>query len=273
MANLAPLTRFRKNDRKPLHSRWGDVSITAPTEGSWCQYDNPHKSAQRWRGYGPGFVPETAPRAVSRPRTRRDGGNHNGYRGDEVEERASNSSSSSSSMSSRNGSLSTSGKGMGALNPRRLSMRLGLAKDVDGGQGQRRQSINTKPEFAYKPTRQDYTTEVNHRASRFRYIPATPEYFDEVEMMNLSSLTPSRADQPRYIPGNSSEGSEHYGDEETAMQSRRGSTLFPRRALPGTSRQHQHQQQGNVVPVDKKKRHSRRPLTTVMVPGAEDIYG
>lgn len=153
-------------------------------------------------------------------------------------------------------------------------MRLGLAKDVDGEQGQRRQSINTKPEFAYKPTRQDYTTEVNHRASRFRYIPATPEYFDEVEMMNLSSLTPSRADQPRYIPGGSSEGLENYGDEETAMQSHRGSTLFPRRALPGTLRQHQHQQQEDVVPMDKKKkRHSRRPLTTVMVPGAEDMYG
>ena len=272
MANLVPLTRFRRNDSKPLHSRWGDVSITTPTEGSWCQYNNSHHSAQRWREYGPGYVPEGAPRVLSRPRMRKDGGNHNGYNGDGVEgESAPSSSSSSSSLSSRSGSPFSSGKGMGALNPRRLSMRLGRTKDVDGEQGQQ-QSMNTKPEFAYKPVRQDYSTEVNHRASGFRYIPASPEYVDEAEMIKLSSLTP-RLDQPLYIPGDSSDGLDNYGEEEVVMQGRRGSALLPRRALLGTSRQYQQQQQKNVAPIEKKKRHSRRRLTTVMVPGVEDMYG
>ncbi|KAL2002990.1 hypothetical protein VTN02DRAFT_5297 [Thermoascus thermophilus] len=36
---------FRKRDapRAPFHARWGDVAITVPTEGSWCQFDQPHR--------------------------------------------------------------------------------------------------------------------------------------------------------------------------------------------------------------------------------------
>jgi hypothetical protein len=39
-----------------LHSRWGDLSITAPTDGAWSQANQPniHKKVI----YGPGFVPD-----------------------------------------------------------------------------------------------------------------------------------------------------------------------------------------------------------------------
>ncbi|KAL2013294.1 hypothetical protein VTN00DRAFT_819 [Thermoascus crustaceus] len=66
------LFRKRETPRAPLHARWGDVAITVPTDGSWCQFDNPHHRhhhykqgggrgrQQKKKGsyYGPGFVPD-----------------------------------------------------------------------------------------------------------------------------------------------------------------------------------------------------------------------
>lgn len=62
--NSLSLNLFRKREapRAPLHARWGDVAITVPTDGSWCQFDNPHhhhhKGRQQKLSYGPGFVPD-----------------------------------------------------------------------------------------------------------------------------------------------------------------------------------------------------------------------
>lgn len=243
MTSLAPRNRLRRNEPKPLHSRWGDVSISTPTEGSWCQYNNPHKSTQRHEGYGPGYVPEGAPRVVPRPKLQRNKDNYHTYGGYQMEG-GSAASSSSSLESSRSTSPSFAGKGKGkgvSLNPRRLSIRLGLTKDVDGGD---QHSGNVRNEFAYRPIRYDYSSDMASRtaSSRFHYITSTttsPRHFDEAES----------SEQPRYMPGSSSD-SLHYHAVDA-------------HGLP------QQQHTGST----DKSRFSTRRLTMVMVPDAEDMYG
>lgn len=240
MNSLAPRNRLRKNDSKPLHSRWGDVSISTPTEGSWSQYNNPRTSAQRHEGYGPGYVPEDAPRVLSRPKQHRNKSNYHTYGGYQVEG-SSSSTSLSSSRSTSPSSFAGKGKGKGALNPRRLSMRLGLTKDADGAD--RQPPANIEPEFAYKPIKYDYSSDMASRsASRFHYIASTsPRHFNEAE---------SR-DRPRYVPGSNSSNDYLH------------SYPVDGRGSP------QYQRKGSA---DKSRSHTKR-LTMVMVPDAEDMYG
>ncbi|GAD93489.1 conserved hypothetical protein [Paecilomyces variotii No. 5] len=58
MTKVINVFRRERSQRAPLHARWGDVGITVPTEGSWSQFDNPHKARRERNGYGPGFVPD-----------------------------------------------------------------------------------------------------------------------------------------------------------------------------------------------------------------------
>lgn len=238
MTSLAPRNRLRKNDPKPLHSRWGDVSISTPTEGSWCQYNNPHQSTQRHEGYGPGYVPEGAPRVLSRPKLPRNKDNYHTYGGYQVEGgSAASSSSSLSSSRSTSPSFAGNGKGKGALNPRRLSMRLGLTKDADAGD---QQPANVRPEFAYKPIKHDYSSDMASRsASRFHYISSSPRHFNEVESN----------ERPRFLPGSSNDYLHCYAGDG------RGSP----------------QQQQNASA--DKNRYSTKRLTMAMVPDADDMYG
>lgn len=249
-----PLNRFRKHDR-PLHARWGDVAITAPTEGSWCQYDSAHQSQKR-RGYGPGYVPEGRPRVLpSRPKQHE-------VHDEEDDEKSSTSSSQRSSSAINN------------LNPRRLSMLLSRPKPVEAGGGgrQRQRDIESGVDFAYKPIKHDYSTEVaevsHNRRSRFRYIPASPPY-GELEAIGPRSQSASpydrvsrieRSDGPRQHQGHSAlryedDIDDDYDEDDRDRRAYRGS-FYPRRVMGS-----------------EKKRYSSRRMTTVMVPDAEDIYG
>lgn len=267
MANIVPnpLNRFRKHDsHKPLHARWGDVSITAPTEGSWCQYDNPHKSTQRRLGYGPGYVPDGFRRASIFPSQH--------YEDDEEDEEV---------LSAEHNTLS---RRMSTFNPRRLSMRLSRTKSPDGKQPQQQRPCGIdKTDFAYKPIKQDYSTEVAEKAhkreSRFRYIPASPQYLEESERsQSVSSGSSSygyghghlsRSGSPlRYGVGVDDEFEIHRGQRD------RGSRVFPMGSSTISGQGHGHRlSDGLSVPGDRKKRYSTRRLTTVMVPDPEDMYG
>lgn len=278
MASIVPnpLNRFRKHDsHKPLHARWGDVSITAPTEGSWCQYDNPHKSTQRRLGYGPGYVPDGLRQASISPAQH--------YEDDEEDEEA---------LRAEHNTLS---RRMSTLNPRRLSMRLSRTKSPDGQQKQQQQRPRgiDRTDFAYKPIKQNYSTEVaetaHKRESRFRYIPASPQYLEEPERSQSvssgsASSSGSSSGSYGYGYGNLSRSGSplRYGvgiDDEFEIhrgQRDRGSRVFPMGSstISGQGHGHGHRQSNGLsVPGDRKKRYSSRRLTTVMVPDPEDMYG
>lgn len=260
MANIVStsLTRLRRHDAsRPLHARWGDVAITAPTEGSWCQYDNPHKSVQRRGGYGPGYVPDGY-------RALREEG-HEEEKERKEDERKRNASP----------------MNMSSLSPRRLSMHLSRTKTPEREQERPRRQLQHKRgynEFAYKPIKRDYSTEVaevagGHRASRFRYIPASPQYFEELEMIGSRSQSVS-SDDSRGRRGYDFVEVEGGEQEQDRPMSRapgyRGSMAsLPKRVL-GSSAIGQSNRNGLS---NEKKRYSSRCMTTVMVPDAEDIYG
>ncbi|EYE99728.1 uncharacterized protein EURHEDRAFT_407723 [Aspergillus ruber CBS 135680] len=284
MASIVPnpLNRFRKHDsHEPLHARWGDVSITAPTEGSWCQYDNPHQSRHRRLGYGPGYVPDGLRRAPILPAQH--------YEDDEEDEGASRAEH------------NTSSRRMSTLNPRRLSMRLSRTKSQDGQQKQQQQQQQRPPgidrtEFAYKPIKQNYSTEVaetaHKRESRFRYIPASPQYLEEPER---SQSVSSGSGSGSGSASSSSSNSYGYGyshlsrsgsplrngvgvDDEFEIhrgQRDRGSRAFPMGSstISGQGQHGYGQNNGLSVSGDRKRRYSTRRLTTVMVPDPEDMYG
>ncbi|KAI9042643.1 uncharacterized protein KD926_005249 [Aspergillus affinis] len=273
-----PLNRLRRSDTyKPLHERWGDVAISAPTDGSWNQFDNPHQSSHRTRGYGPGFVPEHPPRGVSH---------------------ADEDPSTRSARRQSTFSMST-------LNPRRLSVRLAPrpkhTEDSPGHELSTQQDRRT--EFAYKPIQKDYPTEVaehvathDHPSPRFRYIPATPRYAEDVGMpspyasSSASSSSRSRdsmrlgsdhrrdrdrqtvcsddlneEDEDEYVAYPSGRSSSRLSRSDYRSSAdysgRRASSLFGGRSSGATSS-------------DKKKyRSSARYLTTDMVPDADEMYG
>lgn len=280
-----PLNRLRRSDTyKPLHERWGDVAISAPTDGSWNQFDNPHQTSHRTLGYGPGFVPEHPPRGA-------------------VSHTEENVPSTRSTKRQSTFSMST-------LNPRRLSVRLAprskhavdstihelTGPDLDQ---------DRRTEFAYKPIHQDYPTEVaehvathDHPSPRFRYIPATPRYAEDMGMpspyasSSSSSTSFSRSresvrlggavdrrDRDRhtmysddlneededeycsYRPDRSSSRLSRSGFRRSADYSQRASSLFAGRTVGASSSE------------KNRYRSSARYLTTDMVPDADDIYG
>ncbi|KAE8363061.1 RmlC-like cupin domain-containing protein [Aspergillus caelatus] len=158
MANIVqrPLNRFRKSESyKPLHERFGDVAISAPTEGSWNQLENPRHSSPR--GYGHGLARGNSTRSSR--------------------ENYDTASAPQNTAASRQNSFSIS-----TLNPRRLSMRLAPRSrhsTEDPNEKEHLHHNDRRTEFAYKPIHQDYSTEVAEKAAsrvhdspRFRYIPA-----------------------------------------------------------------------------------------------------
>lgn len=166
----SPLHPFRKQEPpKPLHSRWGDVSISVPTEGSWSQYNSP--KGRRHTTKRADHSPSNGPPTRSPPHTH----HHRTTSDDE-------STSSAESTSSRRSSFLTN-----TLNPRRLSTRL----TPRAKSSTETHSDDRRTEFAYKPIKKDYPAEVaqnqagcrvhraDSRSSGFRYIPAASRYRDE----------------------------------------------------------------------------------------------
>ncbi|RAL05969.1 uncharacterized protein BO80DRAFT_84642 [Aspergillus ibericus CBS 121593] len=262
MASLVngPLGRFRKHgSHKPLHERWGDVGITVPTEGSWNQLDNPHRSSDR--------------RPVH-----------------DVSNRGHRDHAIVSSQDDRRASQSSSFS-VKALNPRRLSMRISQrskqTSDHPPESDRQTKAERRVSQFSYRPIHQDYPTEMAEKAARqsqhapkFRYIPTGPGYADElglaaaprrssrresVQSSYTSELT-DRSARHSYrrspIPGNAYEedDEDEYHEERYSrplpQRRDRSSVNYSRRASPSM----------------EQRGRSGRYLTTAMVPDAEDVY-
>ncbi|RHZ62783.1 uncharacterized protein CDV56_106623 [Aspergillus thermomutatus] len=282
MANIVnrPLSIFRKHDSpKPqsqlqphsLHTRWGDAAISAPTDGSWtqCTPSTLHQSSSSTRrsrstckskpAYEVEYAPRTHQPTESRP-------------------------SSTRTLTSTSTSTSFS---------RRLSMRLtprSKSSISDYDSSERQPLVERPAQFAYRPIRQDYPSEVAEKAaaatrtniarrdepspsaspassleptpepspssssSRFRYIPAHPRYEEEFARSRLSRAYSV-----------SSGGSFRAGDDENWDEGfshscdRVDSGSYSRRSGSSASA--------------AKKRVSAKRMTMTMVPDAEEIYG
>ncbi|KAJ5473282.1 hypothetical protein N7475_002848 [Penicillium sp. IBT 31633x] len=278
-----PLSIFRKADNsKPLHSRWGDVSISVPTDGSWNQYHNPHRPAKERSTYGPGFVADCSPQ------------DKNAYpvKEDDPDEDAK-SVCSEASTTSRRSSLSLSG-----LRPGRLSVRLASRpKHLRGESHAERNSMRSeqkRAEFAYRPIQQDYTSEVvensTQPSNRFKYIPTSGRYLQDsgaetprsqsahsprISRSRCGSLPESidRRDRGRdrdYIPS-SVRASRFYEDDRRSVyssvgessdssSSRRDYGLPPRRRT------------SPFVAADRRRDSLSKPMTMAMVPDPDELY-
>lgn len=270
-----PLSIFRKTDSpKPLHARWGDVSISVPTDGSWNQYDNPHRPVKERSAYGPGYVPDTSPQDRT-PRPLKE----------EADDDDTRSVCSTSSTASRRSSLSLSG-----LKPSRLSVRLASRPKASGSESRTgrdaRYSNQSRTDFAYRPIHQDYTSEVTetpkHGSNRFKYIPTSGRYLQDSGALpprsqSVSSHHSAHSYRDSYAEsidenrfdrgyGPSSRFSTYEDDRglhpsfaEGSDGSRRNYGLPPRRRT------------SPFVPADRN-RASLKPATMAMVPDPDELY-
>ncbi|OQE30809.1 hypothetical protein PENFLA_c002G04816 [Penicillium flavigenum] len=279
-----PLSLFRKSDSpKPLHARWGDVSISVPTDGSWNQYDNPHRPAKERSAYGPGYVPGCSPQdPTPRPLNEED------------PEDDARSVCSAASTSSRRSSLS-----LGSLRPGRLSVRLASRPKQLRGETQierdAHRSEQKRNEFAYRPIQQDYTSEVIEKttqpSNRFKYIPTNGRYLQPGSQTPRSQsvnsprsphsrrgslsessdrrysgrdrdhYTPAVRESTYYEEDRRSLHSSSFRDSADSSSSRRNYGLPPRRRT------------SPFVPADSKRASSiSKPVTLAMVPDPDDLY-
>lgn len=273
-----PLSLFRKPDStRPLHARWGDVSISVPTDGSWNQYDNPHRPVKEKSAYGPGYVPDCSPQdRTPRP-----------VKEDDPDEDA-RSICSEASTTSRRSSLSLAG-----LRPGRLSVRLASRPRHLRGESQSERDAHPpeqkRTEFEYKPIQPDYTSEVveksNHPNNRFKYIPTSERYLGDsgaraprsqsVHLPRRGSLPESvdRRDRSRdrdcYTSAtqvctchDDDRRSIHssLGDSSDSSSSRRNYAAPPRRRT------------SPFVAADRQRASISKPMTLAMVPDPDELY-
>ncbi|KAJ5788469.1 hypothetical protein N7457_003459 [Penicillium paradoxum] len=274
-----PLSLFRKSDSpKPLHARWGDVAISVPTDGSWNQYDNPHRPVKGRSSYGPGYVPDCSPQdRTPRP-----------VKEDDPDEDA-RSVCSEASTASRRSSLS-----LGGLRPGRLSVRLASRPKHLRGESQAereaRRSEQKRTEFAYRPIQQDYTSEVVENSTnphnRFKYIPTDGRYPEDLgpETPRSQSVHSPRTSHSRdSLPESIDRGRDRdyrtsavrvstcheddrqsvyssMGDSSDSSSSRRNFGLPPRRRT------------SPFVAADRRRASLSRPMTMAMVPDPDELY-
>jgi hypothetical protein len=263
------------------------VSISVPTDGSWNQYDNPHRPVTERQAYGPGYVPDCSPHDRN-PRPLKD---------DDPDDDARSVSSVASTVSRRN-SLS-----LGALRPGRLSVRLASRpKQLRGetaSERDARRAEQKRTEFAYRPIQQDYTSEVVEKSSqssnRFKYIPTNDRYLDgsssrsgAPRSQSVSSYSTSYArreslaesiderdagyDRDRfqsqtpmsrggaYVEDDRRSLRSSLGDSSDSSSSRRNVGLPPRR---NTS---------PFVAADRRRASSVKPMIVAMVPDPDELY-
>lgn len=265
-----PLAIFRKPDSsKPLHSRWGDTSISAPMDGSWNQYDNPHHPAPQRDIYGPGFVPDCPPthRTPNPPSQR-------------VPNEENRTSTRSASVSRRN-SIS-----LGALRPGRLSVRSTSrpkhARGEDPAARDNQQSGQKKAGFAYKPIHQDYPAEINENAHapRYRYIPTSGRYLEDIpgrvsRSQSTSSRRSSRSDSFSEPRGReSSVPASHRPDQEDNCRSLRSSlgNTSDGFSSPSSSGKQSKRRASRFVTTDRKRSSFMKPMILAMVPDPDELY-
>ncbi|GLI78889.1 hypothetical protein PoHVEF18_007211 [Penicillium ochrochloron] len=294
-----PLAMFRRSDSpKPLHTRWGDVAISVPTDGSWNQYENPHRPPPERQPYGPGFVPDSSPSDRHHDNLGSNATRESVLRsGDPDEDNKSTSTGRASVASvSRRNSLS-----LGGLRSTRLSVRLASRpKHLRGESSLERASHyaeHKKPEFAYKPIQQDYTAEISDKGERpphrYRYIPTNGRYLEDIPsprsprsqsatsfrgpLTRRDSFTESLEIQERergreqarlssrqsYYPDDDRQSvrSSIAGSSDSSGSGSRLSFGMPpkRRTSP-------------FVAADRKRSSSLKPMTLAMVPDPEELY-
>lgn len=281
MANIVnrPLAIFRRPDSpKPLHSRWGDAAISVPTDGSWNQYDNPHRSAPQRQVYGPGIVPDDSP---SDRRT--ESSRHRDHDKDNT-----STSTNSTKKSHRNSSS------LGTLRPGRLSVRLASrpkhSREYTTAERDSRQSEEKRPEFAYTAVHQDYPAEITKNAhkARYRYIPTDRRYLEDIKGAILPSQSASsgRSSRPRrdsfseayydrdvvrdsHVPLSTRSGS-YQEDDRRSMRSSVGSSSnssgsrFSGCGLP--------RRKASPFVVRDGRRSSLKSMTLTMVPDPDELY-
>lgn len=276
-----PLAIFRRPDSpKPLHSRWGDTSISVPTDGSWNQYDNPHRPSPPRQVYGPGFVPDCSPSdRTTKPLSYEDPDKEN------------KSTSANSANRSHRNSLS-----LGALRPGRLSVRLASRpKRLRGetpSERESRQSEEKKAEFAYKPIHQDYPAEVteNTHAPRYRYIPTSGRYVEDIKgtVPRSQSATSYRSSRARrdsfsesyvgrdvvresYVQPSVRTSSYQEDDRRSLRSSLGDSSDSSGSRLSGYGLPPRRRASPFVAP-DRKRSSSLKPMTLTMVPDPDELY-
>jgi hypothetical protein len=273
-----PLSLFRKSDSpKPLHARWGDVSISVPTDGSWSQYDNPHRPVKERSAYGPGYVPGCSPQdPTPHPLNEED------------PEDDARSVCSAASTSSRRSSLS-----LGSLRPGRLSVRLASRPKQLRGETQierdAHRSEQKRNEFAYRPIQQDYTSEVIEKttqpSNRFKYIPTNGRYLQPgIQTPRSQSVNSPRSPHSRRGSSESSDRRYSGRDRDYHTPAVRESTYYEedRRSLhsssfrdssdSSSSRRNYGLPPRRFVPADSKRASISKPMTLAMVPDPDDLY-
>ncbi|CAG8948185.1 unnamed protein product [Penicillium salamii] len=268
-----PLSIFRKSDSpKPLHARWGDVSISVPTDGSWNQYDNPHRPVRERSSYGPGYVPDTSPQdRTPRP-----------FKEEVDDDNASVCST--SSTASRRSSLSLSG-----LKPGRLSVRLASRPKAQSDyrtDKDARHSSQSRNDFSYRPIHQDYTSELTEKpkqpSNRFKYIPTSGRYLQDSGALppRSQSVSSHRSHSYRdsYAKSIDEDHFDRYGSSarfsthednrrsfrdsigDVSDGSRRNYGLPPRRRT------------SPFVSADRNRASTLKPVTMAMVPDPDELY-
>ncbi|KAJ5580616.1 hypothetical protein N7450_006917 [Penicillium hetheringtonii] len=262
-----PLSIFRKPESpQPLHARWGDVSITVPTDGSWNQYDNPHRPAKGRQQYGPGFIPDISP--TDQNKTPLGEGNS---------EKIKKKPPLLRSLLS----LVAIHSHWGALRPGRLSVRL-------ASRPKQLRDEQKRPDFAYKQVRRDYPAEVTENSvqtsTRFRYIPTNGRYLEDIPSPRSQSAQSFRGSHERrdsfsdrsdgkdngrrsglgrespYIEDDRCSLRSSVGGSSDGSGSRLSFGLPPRRRT------------SPFVAADRKRSSSLKPMTMAMVPDPEDLY-
>lgn len=258
------LIRRRKTQKHPhLHARWGDVSISAPTEGSWTQFNNPYQREKV--NYGPGFVPGCS---------------------------ADDDNSSDEEETSQEGRSKKS-----VLKSRRLTRMLSPST-LNTTTSKKSQERENQAGFEYKPVRPDYAQEVAEKVDkqnvpRFRYVPASQRYLrdlatdlqPEIEAENLQPARSRSCEPPVVTLDEQSLRLQPRGVQETMGRGYvRGlsSSTMPRRtsrdnnvsSVREESRERltQKKKTGSSLQRSQSTMKPRRPMTLTMVSDPDDLW-
>ncbi|OKL56450.1 hypothetical protein UA08_08220 [Talaromyces atroroseus] len=212
------LIRRHKPRQHHLHSRWGDVGITPPVEGSWSQINNPYLRGEK--KYGPGFVPalDVDDKEVLLV-------NH--YDGDTSEHESFAEGEQEEEQEKRE--KTTDPKHLSKA--RRLT-RILLPSSVNTS-ARKSAEKGKVGEFLYTPINANYAQEVEEHAmmqSRpgFRYVPASKHYLRELKMD---------------IVGLSDDEDERYRHEDTDNDAEDEDEGERKGSLKQLKKQHRHQEQ------------------------------
>ncbi|CRG90072.1 hypothetical protein PISL3812_07113 [Talaromyces islandicus] len=292
--SLDILRRHKHNRRPRMHSRWGDVAITAPIDGAWSQYNNPHLKGKKL--YGPGFVPGVATGGNKEVLLLDDGFSSDDGSEDEDEEEEEEQMEKEKEEKKKKRDSKT----------RRLT-RILLPSNVNSPA----KKVEEKPiEFEYKPVRPDYAQEVAEKRDlesrpHFRYVPASEAFFRELQdsttkhaQREEDGCVKKHAIKRKPVPQQRSHSCDPYVvSDDIVVDSREAipgtlpsnSTTIHRKPTTTSSRKHAHQKEpsdqtrGRTKPNQQKldfqrsqsatvHRSRRRTMTLDMVGDQEDLW-